>query len=82
MLTEKNELLPLVEGFIEKGCDNKFLQEKGVRCLKSYLRMNDFNCFTIYDLDYSIKCVFDKGFLKKYLAHLPSYINLDNLEGM
>jgi hypothetical protein len=82
MLTEKNILLSLVENFLDNNCDNTYLEEIGKRSFKSYLKRDEFNCFAIFDNECSIKCVFDKDFLKNYLALLPSYIKLDSLEGI
>jgi hypothetical protein len=81
MLEEKKILLQLVESFIDNGCTNNFLQTSNLKSFKSTLKLDDFNCFTICDQEHSIKCIFDKGFLKKYLDQLPSYTQLDNFEG-
>jgi len=76
MLTEKHVLLSLVEMFIDDGC----VKNEQRHLFKSYLKKDEFNCFNIIDKDYSIKCVFDKEFLKIFFSHLPSYVKFDSFD--
>jgi hypothetical protein len=79
MLTERDILYTLVDEFIKNNCVHADSQ---VKIFKSYLRMDEFNCFTVSDCKYSIKCIFDKDFVKSFLDQLPSYIKLENFEGI
>ena len=80
MLIEKNILLPLVEKFIGNNCDNTETQEEDKIKLKSYLKKDEHNCFTIYDKEHSIKCIFDKGFVENYLSDHASHMKFDNFD--
>ena len=76
MLTEKHVLLSLVEKYIDEGC----IKSDQRHLFKTYFKKDEFNCFNIIDKDYSIKCVFDKEFLKNFLSQLPSYVKLDSFD--
>lgn len=80
MLIEKNIILPLVERFIESNCDNLHTNEEDKMKLKSYLKKDEHNCFTIYDKEHSIKCIFDKEFLNNYLSEHASHMKFDNFD--
>ena len=49
---------------------------------KSYLKKDDSNCFTIVDIKNSIKCLFNKEYLNDYMNGFPSYVSLNNCEGV
>ena len=49
---------------------------------KSYLKKDESNCFTIVDIKNSIKCLFNKDYLKEYMDQFPSYVSLNNCEGV
>jgi hypothetical protein len=49
---------------------------------KSYLKKDESNCFTIVDIKNSIKCLFNQEYLSKYMNSYPSYVSLDNCEGI
>lgn len=76
MLTDKQVLLSIAEKFIEEGC--KKTEDSTI--FKSYFCKDESNCLTIIDQDCSIKCVFDKDFLSKYLSNLPSYTKVESFE--
>ena len=80
MLIERNILLPLIEKFIENNCDIHNTNEDEKMKLKSYLKKDEHNCFTIYDKEHSIKCIFDKEFLNNYLNEHASHMKFDNFD--
>ena len=49
---------------------------------KSYLKKDESNCFTIVDIKNSIKCLFNKEYLNDYMNGFPSYVSLNNCEGV
>ena len=49
---------------------------------KSYLKKDESNCFTIVDIKNSIKCLFNKEYLNDYMNRFPSYVSLNNCEGV
>ena len=49
---------------------------------KSYLKKDESNCFTIVDIKNSIKCLFNKDYLNEYMSQFPSYVSLNNCEGV
>ena len=49
---------------------------------KSYLKKDESNCFTIVDIKNSIKCLFNKDYLNDYMSRFPSYVSLNNCEGV
>ena len=49
---------------------------------KSYLKKDESNCFTIVDIKNSIKCLFNKEYLTDYMKRFPSYVSLNNCEGV
>ena len=49
---------------------------------KSYLKKDESNCFTIVDIKNSIKCLFNKDYLQEYMDQFPSYVSLNNCEGV
>ena len=49
---------------------------------KSYLKKDESNCFTIVDIKNSIKCLFNKDYLSDYMSGFPSYVSLNNCEGV
>jgi hypothetical protein len=80
-MIERNVLLPLVENFITNKCISNCLadddeQEK----LKSFIKKDENSCYSIFDKDHSIKCVFDKKFLDNYLGEQPSHIKFESFE--
>ena len=82
-MIEKNVLLPLVENFIKNKCiatgtDNECELMK----LKSFIKKDENNCYSIFDKDYSIKCIFDKAFLDEYLTDQPSHIKFESFESI
>jgi hypothetical protein len=78
MLNEKNVLLPLVEKFVDDGCS--FMPEGDLMKLKSYLKKDENSCYTIYDKEHSIKCIFDTEFLHNYLDDQASHMKLENFD--
>jgi hypothetical protein len=80
MLIEKNILLPKVERFIDNHCDNLTTNQEDRMKLKAYLKKDEHNCFTIYDKEHSIKCIFDKEFLTNYLSEHASHMKFDNFD--
>jgi len=49
---------------------------------KSYLKKDESNCFTLVDIKNSIKCLFNKEYLNDYMDGFPSYVSLNNCEGV
>ena len=49
---------------------------------KSYLKKDESNCFTIVDIKNSIKCLFNKEYMNDYMNGFPSYVSLNNCEGV
>jgi hypothetical protein len=80
MLIEKTIIQPLVERFIENNCDIFHTTEEEKIKLKSYLKKDEHNCFTIYDKEHSIKCIFDREFLNNYLSEHASHMKFDNFD--
>lgn len=80
MLIEKNVLANSVFSFIEDGC-LPISNDKEKLSFKSYLKKDENNCYTIIDKDHSIKCLFDKNYLKDYMGAQPSYFKVDNFDG-
>jgi hypothetical protein len=81
MLVEKQFLLPLVEKFINNNCVSSIELDDDKCKIKAYLKKDENYCFSIFDKDNSIKCVFDDIFLKHYLSNLPSYTSIDHFDG-
>lgn len=79
-MIEKNELLPLVEAFIKNGCHQ--LPEDSTKLLKSFIKKDENKCYSIFDRDHSIKCVFDTNFLENYLSEQPSHIKFETFESI
>jgi hypothetical protein len=77
-MIEKNELLPLVEDFIKNTCQP--LPEEPNKLLKSFIKKDENKCYSIFDRDHSIKCVFDTNFLENYLSEQPSHIKFESFE--
>ena len=77
-MIEKNELLPLMENFIKNSCQP--LNDDSGKLLKSFIKKDENKCFSIFDRDHSIKCVFDAEFLENYLAEQPSHIKFETFE--
>lgn len=82
MLSEKTALLNLVSEFIDSNCLNLNVNNNNNNnnIIKAYLKKDENNCYTIYDSEYSIKCIIDKQFLLDYLNNYPSYFNIDNFQ--
>ena len=64
---EKKVLLTNAEKFLQKEIAGDRSEEK-VSKLRSFFKyLPEDDCFAIFDLESSIKCVFDKNYLDKYL---------------
>ena len=79
-MIEKNEILPLVEAFIQNNCHSH--SEDSPKLLKSFIKKDENKCYSIFDRDHSIKCVFDTIFLENYLAEQPSHIKFETFESI
>lgn len=81
MQTQSDFLSSCVDSILN---ENKFQSDSdAIFPIKSYLLKDEVNCFDIYDdKSQSIKCIFDKTFLKKYLSANPSYVQIDQLSGV
>jgi hypothetical protein len=80
-MNDKYVLLPLVEEFIKNKCvsvPNYENEEK--MTLKAYIKKDENKCYSIFDRDFSIKCVFDKTNLEEYLADQPSNVKFESFE--
>jgi len=82
MLTDENMLLFYVKNFLLSNCDiNKYNKEEYSRKkLKCYLKIDINNSFTIYDKNFSIKCIFKENLLEDYFKKLPCYIKREELD--
>jgi hypothetical protein len=82
MFTDENMLLFYVKNFLLTNCDvNKYNKEVFSRKkIKCYLKFDENNCFTIYDKNFSIKCIFKENLLEDYFKKLPSYIKREELD--
>jgi len=78
-MIEKNVLLPLVEEFIKNNCVSNSSIDEQIK-LKSFIKKDQNKCYSIFDRDNSIKCVFDKKFLEDYLSEQPSHIKFESFE--
>ena len=81
MIIEKQFLLSLVEEFITNNC-SKGHPHNDIFPFKTYLKKDENGCFTIMDKKHCIKCVFNKQFLQNYFTTYPSYVNINQYEGM
>jgi hypothetical protein len=79
-MIEKNVLIGLVDKFLDSGCSAVNNENEKLN-FKSYFKKDENNCFNIIDKECTIKCMFDKNFLKDYLRAYPSYIKIDNFDG-
>jgi len=79
-MIEKNVLLPLVENFIINKCKVAPHNDEEKLKLKSFIKKDENKCYSIFDRDYSIKCVFDNKFLENYLAEQPSHVKFESFE--
>ena len=79
MLSEEKQIFFLVKKFISYNCDVERFETEDIskKKFKCYFKKDENNCFNIYDKEFSIKCVFEKEFLKEYFSLQPSYINID-----
>ena len=81
MIIEKTILADLVDEFITKNCNPLFPEESQFH-FKTYLKKDENNCFTVVDKENCIKCIFEKTFLKSYFSAYPSYVKLEQYDGM
>ena len=80
-MIEKNVLLPLVEEFIKNKCVSMPAAEDDEKLkLKSFIKKDENKCYSIFDAQHSIKCVFDNKFLDEYLAEQPSHVKFESFE--
>jgi len=80
-MIEKNVLLPLVEEFIKNKCVSVAASEDDEKLkLKSFIKKDENKCYSIFDAQHSIKCVFDNKFLDDYLAEQPSHVKFESFE--
>ncbi len=80
-MIEKNILLPLVEDFIKNNCTPPtFIEDNEQMKLKSFIKKDENGCYSIFDRDHSIKCVFERKFLDDYLKEQPSHIKFESFE--
>lgn len=79
-MIEKSVLLPLVENFIISKCTSTTQESEEKPKLKSFIKKDENRCYSIFDRDYSIKCVFDNKFLENYLAEQPSHVKFESFE--
>ena len=83
MIIEKHFLSKLVLQFLDNTInENKDSKEPLNISFKTYLKKDENNCYTILDKENSIKCVFEKKYLKEYLSQFPSYTNFNQFDGM
>lgn len=82
MFTEGKHILSLIKSFINVGCDKVKFSSLDIsrNKIKCYFKKDENDCLSIYDQDYSIKCIFDKKFLENYFFAQPSYVNLDSFD--
>ena len=81
MIIEKQFLLSLVEEFITNNCSKGYPHNDKFP-FKTYLKKDENGCFTIMDKKHCIKCVFNKQSLQNYFQTYPSYVNINQYEGM
>ena len=82
-MIEKNVFLPLVEEFINnKSTVSNFSDSDENLKLKSFIKNDDNKCYSIFDRDHSIKCVFDNKFLEEYLSEQPSHVKFESFESI
>ena len=83
MIIEKKILSNLVLKFLDNNINEKESSKESLNIsFKTYLKKDENNCYTILDKENSIKCVFEKKYLKEYLSQFPSYTNFNNFDGM
>lgn len=84
MITEEKTIFPLVKKFFILNCDKERYEEEGFlrKKLKCYFKKDENNAISIYDKDFSVKCVFHKPFIDTYFRSQPSYINMDSFDCM
>ena len=81
MIIEKSVLGNLVLDYLEKIINKEETSSLNLS-FKTYLKKDENNCYTILDKENSIKCIFEKNFLKEYLSQYPSYTNFNQFDGM